>query len=305
MNLTKITQSCLTLTGLLCSCLLLAQTLPPHEPIVVLIVSDEVNPHGLDDASLMQPGDLSAALDATPALNSNSITEVNTNDIEQATTLLGLPATDANRPDVLIYFAHRIPNNGNDATGRQAAFTQAVETFLQSGGGVVSFHHGIYLTNGKQPIQDLLGAEATGAVPWDVVNGQDVVFVGDDHFIGTHQVAYPGLTMYENAAHGIPLDNYPFFNNTPDERYPQMDFNTGNSGCELVPLFESNYSDNGNQHLLSYTKQCPGWLSQVVVYQPGEHQPTATAGNNFQILLNAIYHVSHFHWDVIFANDFD
>ena len=298
-----------------CNCLMIfmslvmtqtqGQTLPPHDPIDVLIVSDQVNPHGLPDEDLMQPGDLADLLSNSPALNTSSVVEIATNDIEQATALLHFNQFDEGRPEVLIYFAHRIPNNGNHASGRPAQVAAADEQFLQQGGGVNSFAHGIYLTAGKQAIQDLLGAQATGSVPWDTVNGQDVIYVGGDHFIGSHQLNYTGTTTYEHTAHGVPAGNYPFFNNTPDERYPQMDFNTGNSGCELETLFESNYSDNGNQHLLGYSKQCPDWTSKVVVYQPGEYQPHATSGNNLQILLNAIYYVSGYRWDVLFANDFD
>jgi hypothetical protein len=282
-----------------------AQSLPPHDALDILIVSDEVNPHMLNDEDLMQPGDLSFVLGSTLALNSHIITEVATNEIELATTALSLPIEHEARPEVLIYFAHRIPDNGNDASGRQAAFVTAVENFLQTGGGVISFHHGIYRTAGKQAIQDLLGSEATGSVPWDTVNGQDVIYVGGDHFIGSYQISYSGTTSYENPSHGIPFNNYPYFNNTPDERYPQMDFNTGNSGCDIETLYESNYSDNGNQHLLSYTKQCPSWTSKVFVYQPGEYQPNATAGNNFQILLNAIYYLTDYRWDVIFKSNFN
>lgn len=193
-----------------------AQTLPPHDALDILIVSDEVNPHGLNDNDLMQPGDLSLVLDTTITLNSNTITEVATNDIEQATTALSLAVEDAARPEILIYFAHRIPDNGNDASGRQAAFVAVVENFLQSGGGVISFHHGIYRTGGKQDMQALLGSEAIGAVPWDTANGQDVIYMGEDHFIGSHQVSYSGTTSYENPSHDIALNNYPFFNNTPD-----------------------------------------------------------------------------------------
>ena len=39
-----------------------AAVLPPHGPLRILIVSDEVNPHGLSDAELTQPGDLLAAI---------------------------------------------------------------------------------------------------------------------------------------------------------------------------------------------------------------------------------------------------
>ncbi|MGJ8662604.1 MAG: hypothetical protein ACSHWU_03090 [Marinicella sp.] len=283
----------------------LAQSLPQHEVLDVFIVSDEVNPHNLDDADLMQPGDLSIALGGSTALNSHIMLEIDTNEIELATAALNLPATDVNRPEVLVYFAHRIPNNGNDASGRQAAFEAAVENFLQTGGGVISFHHGIYQTSGKENIQLLLGSQATGAVPWDTVSGQDVIHVGEDHFIGTHNISYDGQISYQNAAHGIALNDYDYFNNVPDERYPVMDFNSGNDGCEIETLFETNYDVNGNQHLLGYTKQCPGWLSKIFVYQPGEYQPNATSGNNFQILLNAIYFLTEFRWDVIFTSSFD
>lgn len=279
-----------------------AQSLPAHDSINILIVSDEVNPHGLSDADLMQPGDLTTALNAVTILNTQNLTEVGTDQIELATQALNLVVNHQDRPDVLIYFSHRIPNNDQ---GRQAAFVTAVDNFLQTGGGVISFHHGIYLTNGKQPIQDLLGGEAVGAVPWNTVNGQDVIYVGGDHFIGSHAINYDGTTTYSHPDHGVVAANYPYFNNTPDERYPQMDFNTANTGCDIDVLFESNYADNGNQHLLAYTKQCADWTSKVFVYQPGEYQPNATTGNNFQILLNAIYYLSDYRWDVIFRTTFD
>lgn len=281
-----------------------AQNLPPHDLIDILIVSDEVNPHNLSDSDLMQPGDLSHALGNSSALNTHIIIEIDTNEIELATQALNLPASHIDRPEVLIYFAHRIPNNGNNDTARQAAFVTAVENFLQTGGGVIAFHHGIYFTSGKQAILNILGAQTSGAVPWDTVNGQDIIFVGDHHFIGNHQINYSSSTTYSNPAHGIAAANYPYFNNTPDERYPQLDFNSSNNGCEIEPLFQSNYTDNGNQHLLSYTKQCPEWTSKVVVYQPGEYQPNATSGNNFQVLLNAIYYLADYHWDIIFKHGF-
>lgn len=288
---------CFILVGLAQS-----QNLPAHDPIDILIVSDEVNPHGLSDADLMQPGDLTDAIGAALTLNTHILIEVDTDQVELATQALNLPVNHVDRPEVLIYFAHRIPINDN---GRQAAFVAAVENFLQTGGGVISFHHGIYLTNGKQAIQDLLGSQATGAVPWDTVNGQDVIYVGGDHFIGSHEINYQGTTTYGNPSHGVATADYPYFNNTPDERYPQMDFNTGNTGCEIETLFESNYADNGNQHLLGYTKQCNNWTSKVFVYQPGEYQPNATSGNNFQILLNAIYYLTDYRWDVVFNSSFE
>ena len=281
----------------------LAQTLPNHDNIRILILSDEVNPHNLSDTDLMQPGDLSTALTSTTALNS-TILEIPTNSIEQASVELLRNETDPLFYDILIYFAHRIPNNGNSAQQRQDDFVDAVESFLINGGSVISFHHGLYRTNGKQAMQNLLGAQSTGAVPWDTVNGQNIIYVGGEHFIGTHEINYNITIPYENIAHSIPANNYPAFNNTPDERYPFTDFNSGNTGCEIQTLFESDYVNNGQTHLLSYIKQCSGWQSQLFVYQPGEYQPNATTGNNFQILLNAIYFLSENRWDIIFTNSF-
>jgi hypothetical protein len=282
-----------------------AQVLPAHDPLRILIVSDEVNPHNLSDEQLTQPGDISNALLNSSALNTAQVLEIPTAQIEAATTELLRPFNDPQSFDVLIYFAHRNPDNGNSAQSRQEQFVNAVETFLQAGGGVVSFHHGIYLGTGKQSIQNLLGAQAIGAVPWDTINGQDIIYVGGDHFIGTHQINYDQQIAYENADHDVSAGNYPAFNNTPDERYPQMDFNNGNTGCQLKVLYESDYNDNGNTHLLSYTKFCSGWGSQIFVYQPGEYQPNALSGNNLQILLNSIYYLTAHRWDIIFSNRFE
>ncbi len=65
-----------------------AQVLPPHPPLRILIVSDEVNPHGLPPEDLTQPGEISAALLATSALHIDAgvdaILELPTDQIEDA-----------------------------------------------------------------------------------------------------------------------------------------------------------------------------------------------------------------------------
>src|SRR5262245_13028725 len=138
-----------------------AATLPAHGPLRILIVSDEVNPHGLPANQLTQPGDLSAALtapgtglvlDAAP----DAVREIATDDLPNATAALAIPFSDPAAYDVLIYFAHRIPNNVS-GTQQQADFTAAVSAFLVAGGGVISFHHGSYSSTGKAAILDLIG----------------------------------------------------------------------------------------------------------------------------------------------------
>lgn len=273
--------------------LALAATLPPHQGLRVLIVSDEVNPHGLSDAELTQPGELSAALVAPGSgLNFDAgpeaVFEVPTNQLELATQRLSLPLGDPAAYDVLIYFAHRIPDNGMNDVARQQAFTAAVEGFLERGGGVVSFHHGAYLVPGKEEILELIGATASGAVVWNNIEGQNVINVAPAHFVTCYAVSYTGTTAYADAARGVPAGVYPVFNNTPDERYLNFELNPTADEVEL--LFGSNFVQNGSTHLLGFTHTRAEWRGTVVAYQPGEHQPTAldVSGANFQILANAI-----------------
>lgn len=297
----------LLLSGLVVSALAFGQTLPDHRPLRILVVSDEVNPHGLSDENLTQPGEISAALGSTVVLNisseQESLLEIPTDQIEQATQRLATLPGQAGAYDVLIYFAHRIPN-GVDAQNRQEAFVSAVAAFLAAGGGVISFHHGIYRTSGKESMQALLGAEATGNVPYDQVNGQNVIAVSSGDFITSNGIEYSGALAYEDATLGIAEADYSYFNNTPDERYPNFQL-LGNL-LHMQFLFASNYSDNGTTHVLGYRYQRPEWQGEVVVYQPGEYQPNALdpAGNNFQILLNAILAVAPPD-EVVFADGFE
>lgn len=275
-----------------------AATLPTHTPLRILIVSDEVNPHGLNNAELTQPGDIYNALtNPQSGLNIDTVVEIPTNDIHLATALLSLPNNDPNRYDVLIYFAHRIPNDGTAQQNQndQDNFTTAVESFLQNGGGVVCFHHGIYSSTGKSGILDIMGATATGNVPWNTSSGQNVISVVPStqshyEFITTNGVNYTGTIAYWDASLNIPTDNYNFFNNTPDERYPYLTINQ--TAGTIIPLFASNYNDNGTTHILGFVHQHQSWTGEVIFYQPGEYQPNALddlSGNNFQILANAIY----------------
>ena len=287
-----------------------AQSLPAHAPMRILIVSDEVNPHGLPPGQLTQPGDISAALAITPSLHldatAESLLEIPTNQIEQATSRLLVSPDDPTGYDVLIYFAHRIPDNGVNDQARQEAFVTAVSQFLVAGGGVVSFHHGVYESPGKASMLDLLGAQASGAVPWNTTNGQNVIAIDAQHFVARYGVRYAGTIGYSDVATGIPTGDYPLFNNTPDERYPNLAPRAGVTG--LTPLFASDYTEGGSNHLLGFRHTQPQWNGIVVGYQPGEYQPNALGpgSNNFQILLNAIVYAGTYRtggW--LFAEGFE
>jgi len=270
-----------------------AATLPAHDPLRVLIVSDEVNPHGLSAAELTQPGDISAALAAPGSgISLDAVTEIATDDLPLATAALSLPLSDPAAYDVLIYFAHRIPN-GAGAVQAQADFVAAVESFLVAGGGVVSLHHGAYLTAGKEAILDLIGGTASGAVPWNTIEGQNVIDVAPGHFVTTNAVTYPATTAYADVPRGVPPGTYGFFNNVPDERYVQFEINPTAGDIEI--LFASDYVENGSTHVLGFTHRRPGWAGVVVAYQPAEYQPNALDdldGANFQILANAILYAA-------------
>ncbi|MCH8822914.1 MAG: hypothetical protein IH984_05325 [Planctomycetes bacterium] len=279
-----------------------AADLPKHDPLRILIVSDQVNPHGLPPEDLTQPGDISAALQM-PGTGLNiskepdSILEIPTNSIEMATKALGVSLCSPNAYDVLIYFCHRIPNNGSakDNTARQEAFVDAVENYLIAGGGMISFHHGSYKTSGKDSIQSIIGATAVASVVWDTIDGQNVINVSPEHFVTNNSVEYTDQVIYSDPDSGVPMSKYEFFNNTPDERYLFFDIN--NDIDEFEVLFASNYDQIGTTHLLGFTHKRPEWNGIVVGYQPGEYQPNALDdldGNNFQILANAIYYVSNF-----------
>lgn len=266
-----------------------AADLPAHGPLRVLIVSDSVNPNMLSDAELTQAGDLEAALEGpATGLNIDSVLEVSSQCVDEALAALAVP-TDYT---TMIYFAHRSAR-GCDMVDRQAALTAAVEAFLIAGGGVVVFHHGIYQDAGKEAILQLFGGTA-GSIGWDTNVGQNIINVADGHFVTANGVEYTGMLNYADMQHGVPAGDYAYFNNTPDERYPALNV-LSLPGETRTILFASDYNNNGATHVIGWDLQRPGWAGRVVFYQPGEWQPQAlddVNGNNFQILANAIVHVS-------------
>lgn len=284
-----------------------AATLPAHRPLRILVVSDTVNPHGLSSADLTEgltpgPGDIGNTLrrvgtglrlDTAP----DAVREIPTNDIEVATQLLSRAPCDAGSYDALVYFSHRIPDpdagKPDSPTARQNAFTTAVEAFLASGAGMIAFHHGSYTSAGKSGILDLIGATAGGAVPWDTINGQNVIDTAPGHFVTTNGIEYTGTVAYSDPVRGVPAGTYPYFNNTPDERYPF--FSVNGSAALFQTIFGSDYVNNGSAHLLGFTHRRPAWSGIVVGYQPAEYQPHALDdldGSNFQILANAILYAA-------------
>ena len=278
-----------------------AASLPPHGPLRILVVGDNVNPHGLPANQITEVEDIAATLAGagtglTLAADANAVRLIPTNSIEQATPLLLLPPTDANYYGVVVYFAHRIPDNSTAADNqlRQDAFAAAMQQYLLAGGGLVSFHHGAYYWTGKAGILDLIGCTANGAVPWDTLYGQDVINVAPGQFVSSNGLSYPGATPYADAVRGVPSGTYPVINNVPDEQYPNFTINANAAG-EVKLLFGGKYSiGDSTPHLLGFTHRRQPWGGVVVGWQPAEYQPNTLNVNGwqFQILANAIVYAS-------------
>lgn len=263
-----------------------AASLPDHRPLNILIIADEVNPHGLNDTQLTQSQDLAPALSASDSgLHIAAVSTANSQCIDTALTAL---ASDS-PPDVVLYFAHR--GAANCAGGNaQPELTRLVETGLRRGIGLVVMHHGLYVdfTNRgvKQDLLNLIGAQSD-SIEWNTTGGQRVINVGGDHFIARNGLSYSGQHNF-TGMDGVAAGNYPAFTNTPDELYEITTVNVV-PGEQRTVLF---VTDSGTPRLLGYVLQREGWRGRVVAYQPGEYQPNALddrSGPNFQILVNAIY----------------
>ena len=261
-----------------------AAELPDHDPLRILVVGDEVNPHRLAAPDLTQPDDLVAALsDGANGLSIESVTGVDSQCVDD-----GLAALSSG-VDVVVYFAH-LSALGCDGSPRQPELTAAFEQHLMDGGGIVVFHHGIFEAAGKENVLALLGGRA-GSIAWDEGPGQDVIAVSD-HFVATQAVEYPGTRGFSGA--GVGEGDYPFFTNVPDERYDQTQM-IEQGGEDRTIVFTSAGAGGGMARVLGYDLHRPSWAGHVFFYQPGEYQPAALDdldGNNFQILANAIYYVA-------------
>lgn len=262
-----------------------AASLPEHDPLGVTIISDGVNPHGLPQEHLTEPGELSAAImHPSSGIHVSMVREIDSACVDDALTLLDEGATD-----VLVYFAHQSAR-GCDGSDRQLALTTVLEKFLVEGGGVVVFHHGIFVDAGKNGILQLLGGRADN-IAWEPDAGQNVIAVAPDHFVTKNGLSYERSRSFGAEHLGVLPGTYAFFNNTPDERYPGLTYLKVPEERRIT-LFASDY-DGGQA--LSYDLHRPGWTGHVVFFQPGEYQPHGIddlEGNNFQILVNAIYYAA-------------
>ena len=264
-----------------------AATLPPHGPLRVLVISDEVNPNNLSDAQLTQRGDISTALNAADSglKLEGSAKEVYSQCVDDALTALN----SAQPPQVLIYFAHRSAL-GCDQSDRQAALTAAFEAHLKRGGGIVVFHHGGYTWPGKEALMPLLGVSAS-SISWNTSEGQRVFNVAPGHFVTSNGVVYSGRAAL-TAMGAVPAGMFDYFDNIPDERYPSTALLTETGETRTI-LFATS---SGGTRVLGYALERAGWQGRVLFYQPAEYQPHALddrAGPNFQILANAIVYSVH------------
>lgn len=259
-----------------------AATLPEHGPLRVLVVSDEVNPHNLAPADITQRGEISAALNAGDSglTLAAPVTEVFSQCVDDALAALA----SAEPPDVVVYFAH-MAALGCDGESQEAALIAAFEAQLARGGGIIVLHHGSYDWPGKDDMLGLLGVSAS-SIAWDTSVGQRVFNVAPGHFITSNGMNYAGTAEFITATR-IPNGTFEYFDNVPDERYPDTSL-LEEAGEDRTLLFATN---SGPARVLGYALERTGWAGRVVFYQPAEYQPNALDdrdGPNFQILANSI-----------------
>jgi len=258
-----------------------AATLPEHTPFRLLVVADEVNPWELSDEALTQPIDVEVALsDSASGLLVETIVSVDSQCVDEAFGVID------GGVDVIVYFAH-LPAIACDGTVVQDQLTEQFAAHLERGGGIVVFHHGIYVARGKASVLQLLGGNAGGVEFGE--DGQDVINVAPGHFVTTNGLTYAMEREFESSSLGIPLGMYGVFANSPDERYSQYELTTV-EGERREILFV-----NARGQPIAYDLTRPGWRGRVITYQPGEYQPNAIDdrdGSNFQVLANAIYYAA-------------
>jgi hypothetical protein len=243
----------------------------------------------LTPEELTEPDDFAPALNAADSgLNVRGVVTIDSQCVDEALAALEGSAL----PHVVLYFAHRAAKlcDGQDGQTRLVA---ALSDGLTRGLGVVAFHHGLYgdlyTPGAKDALLQLVGAEASG-LSWDQSTGQRVFIVGADHFVTTNGISFTDFASLSGFG-GVPSGSYPYFDNIPDERYPTTQL-LSEPGGEREALFATN---SGGERLLGYTLLRVGWSGRVVAYQPGEYQPNALddrKGNNFQILVNALYYAA-------------
>lgn len=263
-----------------------AAMLPEHEPFAVLVIADEVNPNQLSDADLTQPGDFAPALQAEDSgLALSAVVTVDSQCADQARDAL----TGSTPPDVVLYFAHRAAKSCA-GSAIQEELVVALQSGLEQSTGIVVFHHGsypdLYQAGAKDSLLELVGASFEG-IAWNTTVGQRVFNVGGNHFVSNNGLTYAGVATFAGVA-GVASGDYPYFDNIPDERYPNATFHTQPDEQRTL-LFASN---SGGERVLGYVLVRPTWQRAVVAYQPGEYQPNALDlrnGNNFQVLANALY----------------
>jgi len=91
-------------------------------------------------------------------------------------------------------------------------------------------------------------------VPWNTVDGQNVIRTAPGHFVTSNEVEYSGSVVYADPARGVAAASYDFFNNTPDERYPTFVVNP--TAGDFTVLFGSNYATGSGACRLADSPAC-------------------------------------------------
>ncbi|GEM_PF-1695892 len=203
-----------------------------------------------------------------------------------------------NNYDVVIYYKHW-------STGMNDALQNAMVTYADNGGGVISLHHGLYndlfYGSGKNVLVEQLFEAQSNSTGWGADRTTySLVSSNYGHFITTHGIDYPEALTWSSAS---PLSS----SNTSlsyysaisifDETYTNMAFEPsatfGYGLNEITPLLSNDVNTNTQSNVSGFSKlfdpSGDGTVGKVVYLQPGENRDNYAINSLFgQMIRNAV-----------------
>lgn len=200
--------------------------------------------------------------------------------------------------DVVIYYKHW-STNMNDA------LQNALVSYADNGGGVVSLHHGLYndyfYGSGKDIlVNQLFGAQSNSSGWGANRTNYNLVPSNYGHFITTHGIDYPQAVTWSSAA---PLSStnssLSYYSALPvfEEIYTNMTFQPGVAfgygTNEITPLLSNDVNTNPQSNVSGFSRLFDltddGSVGRVVYLQPGENRDNYSVSSAFgQMIRNAV-----------------
>lgn len=200
--------------------------------------------------------------------------------------------------DVVIYYKHW-------STNMTEALQDAMVSYADNGGGVISLHHGLYndhfYGSGKDILVDELFGAQSNSSGWGASRANyNLVSSNYGHFITTHAINYPPAMTWSSAtpltATNTSLSYYSALS-VFDEIYTNMTFQPGVTfgyGIdEITPLLSNDVNTNAQSNVSGFSRlfdsSGDGTVGRVVYLQPGENKDNYAVTSSFgQMIRNAV-----------------